>query len=75
MPISTVDVIRGYQLVLVASKDTNVSMWTLNGGLVGIFGTHAWDLHDCSTWQDPDSNERSLPMAEMENLYLQVGRG
>lgn len=42
-----------HNLVLASSQDTTVSLWTLQGGLVGIFGKHTWNLNDMATWQDP----------------------
>ena len=40
-------------LLLLASHDCTVSLWTLQGGLVGVFGKHIWNLADLATWQDP----------------------
>lgn len=39
-------------LILTGSRDCNVAVWTLDGGLVGVLGEHSWDLDDSGTWQD-----------------------
>jgi hypothetical protein len=31
-----------------------------------------WVIDDLRTWKDPDGEDKELPMAETENLYLQV---
>ena len=43
---------QGQDLLLVASQDCTVSLWSLQGGLVGVMGKHTWTLSDPSTWQD-----------------------
>lgn len=49
-------------LLLLASHDCTVSLWTLQGGLVGVFGKHTWNLADLATWQDPKvSSASSFP--------------
>lgn len=45
--------ISGRGLLLVGSQDKGLSLWTLQGGLVGRFGLHTWRLTDDHTWQDP----------------------
>lgn len=39
-------------LLLVASQDCTVSLWSLQGGLVGVLGKHTWSLSNSATWQD-----------------------
>ncbi|KAK9807406.1 hypothetical protein WJX73_001378 [Symbiochloris irregularis] len=51
--IATVQVLQDRDMVLMASHDCQLSLWTLQGGLVGRFGTHTWRLDDISTFQDP----------------------
>ena len=50
---SSVQSISGRGLLLVGSQDKGLSLWTLQGGLVGRFGLHTWRLTDDHTWQDP----------------------
>ncbi|GAB4819533.1 hypothetical protein N2152v2_006579 [Parachlorella kessleri] len=45
-------------LLLLASHDSTVSMWTLQGGLVGVFGQHSWSLDDPASWQDPSGTKQ-----------------
>ena len=45
--------VQGQDLLLVASQDCTVSLWNLQGSLVGVMGKHTWTLSDPSTWQDP----------------------
>ena len=45
--------VAGQDLLLIASLDCTVSLWSLKGGLVGVMGKHTWTLSDPSTWQDP----------------------
>ncbi|KAL0018315.1 hypothetical protein WJX77_008577 [Trebouxia sp. C0004] len=44
--------VGGGDLLLVASQDCTVSLWSLQGGLVGVLGKHTWALPDAATWQD-----------------------
>ena len=46
------EVDQGRDLLLIASLDCTVSLWNLSGGLVGVFGKHAWTLSNFATWQD-----------------------
>lgn len=51
-------------LLLTASDDGNVSMWTLDGSHVGIFGVSPmWSLTDSNSWQ---SCSESLPQIAKE---------
>ena len=40
-------------LLLVGSQDGTVAVWTVGGGLVGVFGADSWQLEDQRTWRDP----------------------
>ncbi len=44
--------VEGQDLLLVASQDCTVSLWSLQGGLVGVLGKHTWNVSDTATWQD-----------------------
>lgn len=44
--------IQEQDLLLISSQDCTVSLWSLQGGLVGVMGKHTWTLSDHSTWQD-----------------------
>jgi hypothetical protein len=48
-------------LILTGSRDCNVAVWTLDGGLVGVLGDHSWDLDDQATWQDPTGAAQRPP--------------
>lgn len=37
-----------------------VSLWTFQGGLVGMFGIHTWNITDRSTWQDPEVSDGTI---------------
>ncbi|GHP01298.1 hypothetical protein PPROV_000005400 [Pycnococcus provasolii] len=37
--------------------DHNISLWTVNGACVGIFGVDNWDLSDRTSWVDPDGEK------------------
>lgn len=50
---------QGQDLLLIASQDCTVSLWSLQGGLVGVMGKHTWTLSDPSTWQDPKASTLS----------------
>ncbi len=45
------DTVAGRELVIAASTDASVAIWTMRGGLVGVFGQHEWRLDDPATWQ------------------------
>lgn len=49
-------------LLLVGAQDASVSVWTQAGGLVGVFGKHAWDLGAPATWQDPQALAAPPPL-------------
>lgn len=50
--VSSLDFVNPRQMVLTASSDATVMLWTLEGGLVGMFGqTNAWDLDQPSTFR------------------------
>eukprot|EP00798_Chlamydomonas_sp_ICE-L_P024012 gene24012-9585_t len=70
--INSVNVAPERNLLIVGSKDTNVTIWTMEGGLLGTLGDDVWELDDLRTWKDPDGEERMPPMGEADNLYLQV---
>jgi hypothetical protein len=61
-------------LIVAGSRDTRVTVWTLDGGLVGTFGEHSWDLDNVMTWQDPQGIRRRPPKAVDDGLFLKVGR-
>ncbi|KAL4852837.1 WD repeat-containing protein 64 [Chlorella vulgaris] len=50
-------------LLLVGAQDAAISIWTQQGGLVGVFGKHCWELDDRSTWQDGDAQAVPPPLA------------
>ena len=47
--------------ILTGSRDCNVAVWTLDGGLVGVLGDHSWDLDDQTTWQDQQGQHSGHP--------------
>lgn len=60
-------------LILTSSRDCNVALWTLDGGLVGVLGEHAWDLDDPGTWQDPRGLHSRPPRCPEQQDDTQVG--
>lgn len=54
-------------IILTGSRDCNVAVWTLDGGLVGVLGEHAWDLDDQATWQDPRGLAKRPPKLPQED--------
>jgi hypothetical protein len=63
-------------LILTSSRDCNVAVWTLDGGLVGVLGEHSWDLDNPETWQDPTGAAKrppKLPMLDDEEEGAEVG--
>lgn len=71
-PVTSVDIMKGHELLVSASKDMKVCLWTLTGCLVGVLGEHEWDLSNKKTWQDPHGTQTKPPLQETEKLYLQV---
>lgn len=71
-PINAVDLVPERDLVIVACKDQNVTIWNLDGGLLGTLGEDIWVLDDPRTWKDFEGQYKEVPMAETDNLYLQV---
>jgi hypothetical protein len=60
-------------LILTSSRDCNVALWTLDGGLVGVLGEHSWDLDDTGTWQDPRGLRSRPPRFPEQPEDTQVG--
>lgn len=60
-PTSSTPSSSGQVLILTGSRDCNVALWTLDGGLVGVLGDHSWDLDDPGTWQDPKGLAQRAP--------------
>ncbi len=73
--VTSVDVLRGRDMLVVGGRDCNVSLWTYGGALVGVLGEHAWDLERPATWQDPHAERRREPRGVLEGTYVeqQVG--
>lgn len=59
-------------LIVSGSRDSNVTVWTLDGGLVGVLGEHSWDLDHQETWQDPEGLRKRPPKPESDGMYLKV---
>eukprot|EP00879_Flechtneria_rotunda_P007606 GHRR01007977.1.p1 GENE.GHRR01007977.1~~GHRR01007977.1.p1 ORF type:complete len:676 (+),score=279.33 GHRR01007977.1:4210-6237(+) len=57
-------------LIVSASRDANVAVWTLDGGLVGVLGEHSWDLDNQDTWQDPKGLRKKPPRPADDGLYV-----
>lgn len=59
-------------LIVSGSRDSNVAVWTVDGGLIGVLGEHSWDLEDQRTWQDARGARKRPPKAEGDMMFLQV---
>lgn len=70
--ISSVDVLRGRQMVIVGSRDCSVTVWTFDGELVSTLGEGPCDLDDRRKWVDNEGPRRRPVMDQNEGLYLQV---
>lgn len=57
-------------LLLSASTDSGVAVWTSGGGLVGRLGMHTFDVEDRSTWQDPEAAGARPP--GREQIFLRI---
>ncbi|XRA97111.1 WD repeat-containing protein on Y chromosome [Pycnococcus provasolii] len=55
--ISSIQFISDKRMFLSSSVDHNISLWTVNGACVGIFGVDNWDLSDRTSWVDPDGEK------------------
>lgn len=75
LTITAVDCLKGQRLLVASCRDTNVSLWSWEGCLVGILGLHTFRLDDPGTWQDAAGANRREPMGETESMYLQAGAG
>jgi hypothetical protein len=62
-------------LIVSAGRDSNVAVWTLDGGCVGLCGEHSWDLDRQDTWQDASGVKQRPPRPEGEGMFLKVGGG
>jgi hypothetical protein len=60
-------------LIVSAGRDSNVAVWTIDGGLVGLCGDHSWDLDKQDTWQDAAGAKQRPPRPEAEGMFLKVG--
>ena len=68
-PINGIQTVLDRGLILAASADTNVYFYQLDGGLIGIFGVHIWNIHDISTYQDVRGLHTSAPLDDRVSLY------
>ena len=71
MRCAAVSGLQGQDLLLIASQDCTVSLWNLQGGLVGVMGKHTWTLSDPSTWQDPKASTPSC-MLQHQSVWHQA---
>ncbi|GAX72651.1 hypothetical protein CEUSTIGMA_g107.t1 [Chlamydomonas eustigma] len=69
--INSVDIVPERNLVIAACKDHNVTIWTLDGAMLGTLGEDEWVLDDLRTWRDPDGEDKVPPMGDADNLFLQ----
>ncbi len=46
---------KDINMLIVASQDTGVGLWSVTGQLIGKFGQHTWSLSNQLTWQPGDS--------------------
>ncbi|KAL4420053.1 hypothetical protein ABPG77_007492 [Micractinium sp. CCAP 211/92] len=56
----------GRGLLLVGGQDAGIGIWTRQGGLVGVFGIHSWELEDPASWQDPDAAAVPPPLSDSQ---------
>eukprot|EP00899_Mesostigma_viride_P013723 jgi/Mesvir1/22351/Mv03617-RA.1 len=49
--VVSVELVPGRDVVLTASTDCNVSLWSLEGAHIGDFGRDSWDLSNTATWR------------------------
>jgi hypothetical protein len=70
--VAGLDFVKGgpCPLVISAGRDSNVALWTLEGGLVGVLGEASWSLGDRSTWADPDGRRRRPPLEPDQGVFL-----
>lgn len=45
---------------------TRSALPRLQGGLVGVFGIHSWELEDPASWQDPDAAAVPPPLSDSQ---------
>lgn len=71
--VTGTDIVPDRNLLVTCSRDAGVSMWTLDGALVGQYGEHTWQLDDVSSWVDNEGLPTPRPVLEdKESLYLQA---
>jgi len=69
--INSVDIVAKRNLIVVACKDHDVTVWTMNGGCLGVLGEDVWKIDDPRTWRDPEGDGREEPMGATMGLYVQ----
>eukprot|EP00882_Tetradesmus_deserticola_P028763 GHRQ01032047.1.p1 GENE.GHRQ01032047.1~~GHRQ01032047.1.p1 ORF type:complete len:222 (+),score=72.00 GHRQ01032047.1:212-877(+) len=60
-------------LIASAGRDSNVAVWTLDGGFVGLCGDHSWDLDKEETWRDAGGLQQRPPQPAEEGMFIKVG--
>jgi len=60
------------QMFFSCGKDTNVSLWTVSGQLVGSFGIDCWKLDDPCTWRDQEVPQDRPINDDMDDLFQEV---
>jgi hypothetical protein len=70
--VAGLDFVQGgpVPLVITASRDSNVALWTMDGGLVGVLGEHLFDLSDPTTWSDPEGARTQPPAEPDQGVYM-----
>ena len=71
--VNSVQFIAGRELLLAASKDCKVHLYTSAGSLVGMFGEHEWNIDDPSTFQAA-KGWQSLPLLDVVDTLFNAAQ-
>ena len=58
--ITSLHILEKQSLIISASIDHNVRLWTLKSQFIGTFGIDSWNIYDISTFKYPHSPEEVL---------------
>lgn len=74
-PVTSVSYAGGRDLILTASKDATIRVWTIDGAHVGIFGQHAtWELGNPATYMPIPADVRGENQIENKRRAAEEAR-
>ena len=71
--VASLALLDSKQMLLVGDAGGCLGMWTLNGTLIGRFGSQTWDVSEPTTWHDAEVRSSITSQSLMSHLWLLKG--